>query len=73
MMTFFQINESRSRDWNLKIHMFMESSKTFKLMNPVRGIETGLVASLPSNHPSFKLMNPVRGIETRLLCVSEWN
>ena len=41
--------------------------RTFKLMNPVRGIETSgshLVDDFPG---PFKLMNPVRGIETLLV------
>ena len=37
----FQINESRSRDWNRGIDpAYKKDATTFKLMNPVRGIET---------------------------------
>ena len=37
----FQINESRSRDWNTWERLAsLRSATTFKLMNPVRGIET---------------------------------
>ena len=51
----FQINESRSRDWNSSYDTKTRSfSTTFKLMNPVRGIETrtGRFAEL-----SFQLSN----------------
>ena len=37
----FQINESRSRDWNgYAKFIWKENHFPFKLMNPVRGIET---------------------------------
>ena len=37
----FQINESRSRDWNRKlVAERFNLTVPFKLMNPVRGIET---------------------------------
>ena len=36
----FQINESRSRDWNDFVRLQVSSEWAFKLMNPVRGIET---------------------------------
>ena len=61
----FQINESRSRDWNISISK--SSSQlllAFKLMNPVRGIETPGTAIAFYVSLTFKLMNPVRGIET---------
>ena len=36
----FQINESRSRDWNTQVVTRQDADTAFKLMNPVRGIET---------------------------------
>ncbi len=39
---------------------------TFKLMNPVRGIETYQMILARIADWAFKLMNPVRGIETML-------
>ena len=61
----FQINESRSRDWNNILSAQTILSSAFKLMNPVRGIETKSIWTKASLPKSFKLMNPVRGIETR--------
>ena len=61
----FQINESRSRDWNIVEESAASNhNAAFKLMNPVRGIETNYEARNFRPAWSFKLMNPVRGIET---------
>ena len=48
----FQINESRSRDWNNTVaYAEQQTSGSFKLMNPVRGIETILKTRI--SYPGF--------------------
>ena len=67
ILTSFQINESRSRDWNINIWVKFLSDRNFQI-NESRSRDWNNLFGLLGDRSSpgaFKLMNPVRGIETK--------
>ena len=64
----FQINESRSRDWNHRIcfYYFEFFPVAFKLMNPVRGIETPFLIAIAASSCSFFQINESRSRDWNL-------
>ena len=61
LIHIFQINESRSRDWNdILQNLIDRPNDTFKLMNPVRGIETSFSNIIQEVYMQFFQINESR-------------